>query len=89
MIYHTNYKRYQMRANVDVNIKPWLTVGTNAYGYVDYNNPSASTAASGGDVIWGYGAFNTVPGMTLYDPETGLYGGIQNPEEENISNANP
>lgn len=89
MIYHSNYKRYQMRANVDVDIKPWLTVGANAYGYVDYNNPSANTAANGGDVIWGYGAFNTVPGMTLYDPATGLYGGIQNPEEENVSNANP
>lgn len=89
MIYHSNYKRYQMRANVDVDIKPWLTVGANAYGYVDYNNPSADTAADGGDVIWGYGAFNTVPGMTLYDPKTGLYGGIQNPEEENVSNANP
>ena len=89
MIYHSNYKRYQMRANVDVDIKPWLTVGANAYGYVDYNNPSAGTAAEGGDVIWGYGAFNTVPGMTLYDPATDLYGGIQNPEEENVSNANP
>lgn len=27
--------------------------------------------------------------MTLYDPATGLYGGIQNPEEENVSNFNP
>ena len=27
--------------------------------------------------------------MTLYDPVTGLYGGIQNPEEENVSNFNP
>ena len=42
-----------------------------------------------GDVIFGSGAFNTVPGMTLYDPATGLYGGIQNPEEENVSNFNP
>lgn len=89
MIYHSNYRRYQMRANIDVNIKPWLTVGANAYGYVDYNNPSADTAGSGGDVIWGGGAFATVPGMTLYDPETGLYGGIQNPEEQNVSNNNP
>ena len=89
MIYHSNYRRYQMRANIDVNIKPWLTVGANAYGYVDYNNPSADTAGSGGDVIWGSGAFATVPGMTLYDPETGLYGGIQNPEEQNVSNNNP
>lgn len=89
MIYHSNYRRYQMRANVDVNIKPWLTVGANAYGYVDYNNPSADTAGSGGDVIWGGGAFATVPGMTLYDPETGLYGGVQNPEEQNVSNNNP
>ena len=40
-------------------------------------------------MIFGAGAFNTVPGMTLYDPATGLYGGIQNPEEENVSNFNP
>lgn len=89
MVYHTNYERYQLRTNVDVDIKPWLSVGTNIYGYLDTNNPSSDNAAAGGDVIFGYGAFNTVPGMTLYDPETGLYGGIQNPEEENVSNANP
>lgn len=89
MIYNTNYKRNQLRANVEVDIKPWLTVGTNLFGYIDTNNPSSEVAAAGGDVIYGYGAFNTVPGMTLYDPETGFYGGIQNPEEENVSNANP
>lgn len=89
MIYNTDYERYQLRTNVDVDIKPWLTVGTNLFGYVDTNNPNGEVAAAGGDVIWGYGAFNTVPGMTLYDSKTGLYGGIQNPEEENVSNANP
>lgn len=89
MIYHTDYERYQLRANLDVNIKPWLAVGTNLFGYLDTNNPSAENAAAGGDVIFGYGAFNTVPGMTLYDPATGLYGGIQNPEDDNVSNANP
>ena len=34
-------------------------------------------ATNGGDVIFGSGALNTVPGMTLYDPETGLYGGAK------------
>ena len=29
MIYYTDYKRYQLRTNLDVTIKPWLTVGTN------------------------------------------------------------
>ncbi|MDD4660086.1 MAG: TonB-dependent receptor [Massilibacteroides sp.] len=89
MIYHTNYERYQLRTNVDVDIKPWLSVGTNIFGYLDTNDPSSDNAAAGGDVIWGYGAFGTVPGMTLYDSKTGFYGGIQNPEEENVSNANP
>ena len=89
MIYYTDYKRYQLRTNLDVNIKKWLSVGTELFGYVDYNNPSSENAAAGGDVIFGSGAFNTVPGMTLYDKETGLYGGIQNPEEENVSNFNP
>ncbi|MDD4116082.1 MAG: SusC/RagA family TonB-linked outer membrane protein, partial [Massilibacteroides sp.] len=87
MIYHTNYERYQLRTNVDVDIKPWLSVGTNIFGYLDTNDPSSDNAAAGGDVIWGYGAFGTVPGMTLYDSKTGFYGGIQNPEEENVSNA--
>lgn len=89
MIYYTDYKRYQLRTNVDVSIKPWLSVGVNLFGYIDKNNPSSENATAGGDVIFGSGAFNTVPGMTLYDPATGLYGGIQNPEEENVSNFNP
>lgn len=89
MISHTDYKRYQLRANVETEIKPWLTVGVNAFGYIDTNHPAAETATEGGDVLWGSGAFRTVPGMTLYDPETGFYGGIQNPEEENVSNNNP
>lgn len=89
MIYYTDYERYQLRSNLDVNIKPWLNVGANIFGYIDKNNPSSENAAAGGDVIFGSGAFNTVPGMTLYDRATGLYGGIQNPEEENVSNFNP
>ena len=89
MIYYTDYRRYQLRTNLDVNIKPWLTLGTNLFGYIDTNNPSSENATAGGDVIFGSGAFNSVPGMTLYDPATGLYGGIQNPEEENVSNFNP
>lgn len=89
IIYYTDYERYQLRTNLDVNVKPWLSIGTNIFGYIDYNNPSSENAAAGGDVIFGSGAFNTVPGMTLYDPATGLYGGIQNPEEENVSNFNP
>lgn len=89
IVYNTDYKRYQLRTNLDIDIKPWISVGTNLFGYYDTNNPSAENAAAGGDVVFGYGAFNTVPGMTLYDPATGLYGGIQNPEEENVSNANP
>ena len=89
MIYYTDYERYQLRSNIDVDVKPWLSFGANIFGYLDKNNPSSENAAAGGDVIFGSGAFNTVPGMTLYDPATGLYGGIQNPEEENVSNFNP
>lgn len=89
MIYYTDYKRYQFRSDVEVNIKPWLSAGADVFGFLDKNNPSSENAAAGGDVIFGSGAFNTVPGMTLYDPATGLYGGIQNPEEENVSNFNP
>ena len=89
IVYNTNYQRYQLRSNIDINIKSWLTAGMNIFGYYDKNNPNAENATAGGDVVFGSGAFNTVPGMTLYDPATGLYGGVQNPEEENVSNYNP
>ena len=32
MIYYTDYKRYQLRTNLDVNIKPWLSTGWNFSG---------------------------------------------------------
>lgn len=89
IVFNTNYRRYQMRSNIEADVKSWLTVGMNIFGYADTNNPNAGNATNGGDVIFGSGAFNTVPGMTLYDPTTGLYGGVQNPEEENVSNFNP
>ncbi len=43
MIYHTDYERYQMRTNLDINIKPWISVGTNLFGYYDTNNPRLRT----------------------------------------------
>lgn len=89
MIKGTDYRRYQLRSNVEAQIKPWIKVGVNAYGYRDTSDPSATVAAQGGDVIWGSGALNTVPGMTFYDEETGYYGGIQCPDEVNVSNYNP
>ena len=39
MIYYTDYQRYQLRSNLEVKIKPWLSVGTNIFGYIDKNNP--------------------------------------------------
>lgn len=89
MVYHTDYERYQLRASLDVNIKPWIAIGTNLFGYIDRNDPSAENAAAGGDVIFGFGAFNTVPGMTLYDPVTGLFGGIQNPKRRTSAMPTP
>ena len=83
----TQYSRYQMRSNLEVDIKPWITAGMNIYGFIDSSDTSADNATNGGDVVFGYGGFNTVPGMNLYDKETGTYGGIQNPEEQNVSNA--
>ena len=52
MIYYTDYKRYQLRTNLEVNVKPWLTIGTNLFGYIDSNNPSSENATAGGDVIF-------------------------------------
>lgn len=91
IIYNTDYRRYQMRSNIEADIKPWITVGMNMFGFVDRNDPSADTATSGGDVIYGSGAFNTTPGMTYKTDIDGVtyYGGVQNPEDANFTNFNP
>ncbi|MDE5934573.1 MAG: TonB-dependent receptor plug domain-containing protein, partial [Muribaculaceae bacterium] len=78
MLNCTEYKRYQMRSNVEVDITKWLTAGMNIYGYLEEVSPSSDNATQGGDAIWGGGGpFNTTPGMNLYDKETGTYGGVQ------------
>ena len=81
LVYGADYDRYQIRSNIEVDVKSWLTVGMNTFAYLDLNNPSADNNASGGDVIWGSGALMVPPGMTYYDKKTGLYGGMQNPED--------
>ena len=89
MVYHSDYERYQLRSNIEADLKPWITAGMNIYGFIDANNPSGETATNGGDVIWGSGAFSTCPGMNLYDKETDTYGGVQNPEDPTNQNFNP
>lgn len=37
IVYNTDYERYQMRTNLDINIKPWISIGTNLFGYYDTN----------------------------------------------------
>ncbi len=48
MIYYTDCSRCQLRIKYEVRIKPWLSVGTNLFGYIDKNNPSSENAAAGG-----------------------------------------
>ncbi|MDE6344351.1 MAG: TonB-dependent receptor [Muribaculaceae bacterium] len=81
LVYGSEYDRYQIRSNIEVDVKPWITVGMNTFAYIELNNPAADNNASGGDVIFGSGALMTPPGMTYYDKKTGLYGGMQNPED--------
>ncbi|MDE6543591.1 MAG: SusC/RagA family TonB-linked outer membrane protein, partial [Muribaculaceae bacterium] len=90
MLNCTEYTRYQMRSNIEVDITKWLTAGMNTYGYLETVSPSSDNATQGGDAIWGGGGpFNTTPGMNLYDKETGTYGGVQSSYEAGVTNYNP
>ena len=76
------YDRFSARANLDANVKPWLTIGVNAYGY----RGKAELGQDNADTGWVY-LMNTSPGMCLRAPD-GRYGGINNPEDDMQAGAN-
>jgi TonB-linked SusC/RagA family outer membrane protein len=70
---NSGYDRISARANLDAEVKPWFTVGVNAYGYM-------GKADIGTDDSFPYLAATT-PGMCFRAPD-GRYGGMNNPEDD-------
>ncbi|MDR3250765.1 MAG: TonB-dependent receptor [Tannerella sp.] len=89
IVLHSEFKRYSLRTNLDANLKSWLTVGVNLFGYVSEADPNTvAISQTDGDAVFG-GAVGTTPGQVLKHPD-GRLGGPNNPEDEAGSgNNNP
>lgn len=83
------YKRYNLRTNVEANIKPWLTLGTNLSGYLGQTESGSGIADNEDDAsIFTFSAATT-PGMVFRAPD-GRYGAMNNTEDDAQSaNNNP
>jgi TonB-linked SusC/RagA family outer membrane protein len=73
---NSGYDRISVRANLDANVKPWLTIGVNAYGY----RGKADLGQDDENKGWAY-LLATTPGMCLRAPD-GRYGGVNNSEDD-------
>ncbi len=82
---NADYKRFSGRANIDADVKKWLTVGVNAFGFVSKNGVITD------EINKDEGIFTfapvTTPGMVFRAPD-GRYGGMNNPEDSPQSASN-
>ena len=72
---NSTYKRYGFRANVDADVRPWLTVSAKLNGAVIHQANGAPS--------W-FHILSFSPTMEMKDPETGVY----NRDPYNLANAN-
>ncbi len=80
IIERATYKRYTGRVNLEADVKPWLTLGTQLNGSVANTDIGTNTIQ---DVFTYAGA--STPGMVLRAPD-GRFGGPNNPEDDPQSN---
>ena len=73
----SDYKRYGIRANIDSEVKPWLTISAKL-------NASSLHKHNEGGANWLH-VTNSSPTMELKDPETGVY----NTDPYNMVGSNP
>jgi TonB-linked SusC/RagA family outer membrane protein len=79
---NSTYDRISARVNLDARVKPWFTIGVNAYGYRGKTEPGQDNADTGFIYL-----MNTSPGMCFRAPD-GRYGGVNNPEDDMQAGAN-
>jgi TonB-linked SusC/RagA family outer membrane protein len=80
IIEKSGYQRFNMRVNLEANVKPWLILGTNLNGVVAKTDIGTNLI---GDVFTYAGASS--PGVVLRSPD-GRYGTANNPEDDPQSN---
>lgn len=80
IIEKAGYERYTGRVNLEADLKPWLTLGTQLNGLVARTDIGTNLI---GDVFT-YAAAST-PGMVLRSPD-GRFGGPNNPEDDPQAN---
>ena len=79
---NAGFTKYSGRVSVDADLKPWLTLGIYANGYVSDMDPAARYASSGTivDDIFTY-ASATTPGMVFQAPD-GRFGAMNNDQDD-------
>ena len=83
------YKRYNLRTNLEANVQPWLTLGTNLSGYLGQTESGSGIADSDDDSSIFTFSSATTPGMVFRSPD-GRYGAMNNTEDDAQSaNNNP
>ncbi|MBR1926364.1 MAG: TonB-dependent receptor [Bacteroidales bacterium] len=87
VIQWTDYKKFSVTANIDIDVTKFLTLGLNLRGYRSEMDPCSDVASSDGDAIT-YGAAAGSPGVVLKSPD-GRYGEFNNGQDNmSIVNAN-
>lgn len=73
---NSGHERFNMRANVEGKIRPWLTIGTNLSGYYAKTEIGTDKVSR----LFTYSGFGS-PGIVLRHPD-GRYGAINNYEDD-------
>lgn len=77
---NSGYTRYNLRANLEAKIKPWLTIGTNLSGY----QANLEIGTEKIQRAFDYAGVSS-PGMVLRHPD-GRYGAVNNSEDDPQAN---
>jgi TonB-linked SusC/RagA family outer membrane protein len=81
---NSGFSKYNLRGNLEADMKPWLKVGTNLSGYISNTQPGTDRI----DNMFTFGSATT-PGMVFRAPD-GRYGAMNNLEDDAQSgNNNP
>jgi TonB-dependent starch-binding outer membrane protein SusC len=84
---NAGYQRYSMRASINATIKPWIKIGLNLNGFMGSADPgNAGNSEDSSDLGVFTWAGATTPAM-IYK-HNGLYGGIQNSEDDISESSN-
>ena len=87
---NTGFEKFTGRLNVSADLKPWLSLGVQANGYVSNMDPAANYDSSDNTTavseLFTY-ASATTPGMVFRAPD-GRYGAVNNTEDAAQSSVN-